>query len=134
MAAPALRSPRSRARTASPATAPTRAGFPWLQALVLGCVALLFAATLAEIGLRIVDLRASNLAGLQCLGSGTLLQGQKGLYVLDSSAGYDMRPNTCVRLKTREYDGVLRNKGPGLPGPEVAGAENGGGVRLVGLR
>src|SRR5260370_29771364 len=102
MAAPALRSPRSRARTAAPSTALPRAGFPWLPAFVLGCVALLFAATLAEIGLRIVDLRASNLAGLQCLGSGTLLQGQKGLYVLHSSAGFDIPPKHLLALQTRQ--------------------------------
>src|SRR5580704_1975230 len=82
--------------------------FPWLPLLILSGVVLVFAAVVAEIGLRVADLRASNLAGLQCLGTGTSLQNQKGLFVLDASAGYVMPPNTCVRLKTTEYDGVLK--------------------------
>jgi lysophospholipase L1-like esterase len=85
---------------------------------------------LAEIGLRVADLRATNLAGLQCVGAGTLLQGQKGLFVLDSAAGYAMRSSTCVRLKTTEYDGVLKTNSRGMVGPEV-GALGPGEFRIV---
>ena len=84
----------------------------------------------AEIGLRVADLRANNLAGLQCVGSGTLLSGQKGLFVLDAEAGYVMRPSTCVRLKTSEYDGVLKTNSSGMVGPEV-GAKPPGQFRIV---
>jgi lysophospholipase L1-like esterase len=105
--------------------------FPWLQAVVLLAVATLFAVMLVEIGLRVADLRATNLAGLQCVGSGTLLQGQKGLYVLDSVAGFSMRPNTCVRLKTGEYDGVLRTNGRGIVGPALPAAKAAGEFRIV---
>jgi lysophospholipase L1-like esterase len=93
--------------------------------------AVLFVAILAEIGLRVLDLRASNLVGLQCLGSATLLQGQKGLYVLDATAGYSMRPGTCVRLKTTEYDGVLRTNGRGMVGPSVPATKPPGEFRVV---
>ena len=131
MALPALRGHGPLVPAATSSAAPRRTSFPWLQALVLGCVLVVFVATVTEIGLRVADLRASNLAGLQCLGSGTLLQGQKGLYVLDASAGYDMRPNTCVRLKTSEYDGVLRTNGRGIVGPEVAATKPAGEFRVV---
>jgi len=97
---------------------------------VLGGVAILFIGMLAEIALRVADLRATNLAGLQCVGSGTSLQGQKGLFVLDAAAGYAMRPNTCVRLKTTEYDGVLKTNSKGMVGPEV-GAKSPGEFRIV---
>src|SRR5579864_2162852 len=96
-----------------------RRSFPWLQAVILVAAAILFVSILAEIALRVADLRANNLAGLKCVGAGTLLSGQKGLYVLDSDAGYAMRPDTCVRLKTPEYDGVLRTNSRGMVGPEV---------------
>jgi len=110
-----------------------RAGtsFPWLQAAVLVAVATLFAAMLVEIGLRVADLRATNLAGLQCVGSGTQLQGQKGLYVLDSMAGFSMRPDTCVRLKTVEYDGALRTNGRGMVGPTVSATKAADEFRIV---
>jgi lysophospholipase L1-like esterase len=97
-----------------------RAAFPWLPLLVLSVAVGLFAAMLAEIALRVGELRATNLAGLQCVGTSTLLQGQKGLYVLDSVAGYSMRPDTCVRLLSSEYDGVLRTNPQGLVGPPVS--------------
>ncbi len=110
-----------------------RAGtsFPWLQAAVLVAVATLFAAMLVEIGLRVADLRATNLAGLQCVGSGTQLQGQKGLYGLDSMAGFSMRPDTCVRLKTVEYDGVLRTNGRAMVGPTVSATKAADEFRIV---
>ena len=99
--------------------------------MVLLAAAVLFVAILAEIGLRVADLRASNLVGLQCVGSSTLLQGQKGLYVLDAMAGYSMRPGTCVRLKTSEYDGVLRTNGRGMVGPDVSDRKAPGEFRVV---
>ncbi len=66
------------------------APYPWGPAIALGIVGLVFLACLAEIGLRIADLRATNMAALQCVGSATSLQTQYGLYVLDSNAGYVM--------------------------------------------
>ncbi len=93
-------------------------------------VAVLLLGMLAEIALRVADLRATNLAALQCVGSGTLLQDQKGLFVLDSQAGYAMRPDTCVRLKTTEYDGVLKTNSQGLVGP-VVGPKAPGEFRIV---
>ena len=108
-----------------------RGGFPWLQAAVLLGVALVFVAAITEIGLRVADLRANNMAGLQCVGSSTQLQDQKGLYVLDAMAGYVMRSDTCVRLKTSEYDGVLRTNSRGMVGPEVPAAKPPGEFRIV---
>jgi hypothetical protein len=105
--------------------------FPWVPLLVLAAVAVLFAGMLAEITLRVAELRASSLAGLQCIGSSTLLQGQKGLYVLEPTAGYSMRADACVRLKTSEYDGVLRTNGRGMVGPEVAANKSAGEFRIV---
>src|SRR5260370_13439183 len=105
--------------------------FPWVPLVVLSVVVGLFAAVLAEIALRVGELRATNLIGLQCVGTSTLLQGQKGLYVLDSAAGYSMRPNTCVRLETSEYDGVLRAKGQGLVGPPIAPPKPADELRIV---
>jgi lysophospholipase L1-like esterase len=105
--------------------------FPWLPLVVLCVVVGLFAAMLAEISLRVGELRATNLVGLQCLGTSTSLQGQKGLYVLDSAAGYSMRPNTCVRLETSEYDGVLRTNGQGLVGPAVNATKPADEFRII---
>lgn len=105
--------------------------FPWVQASVLAVVALVFLAAVSEIALRVADLRANNLAGLQCVGSGTQLQGQKGLYLVDEGAGYVMRPNTCVRLKTSEYDGVLKTNSLGLVGPELPPTKPAGEFRVV---
>src|SRR5579871_978321 len=105
--------------------------FPWLQFGVLAVVSVVFLAILAEIALRVEDLRANNLAGLQCVGSGTLLQDQKGLFVLDPTAGYAMRPDTCVRLKTSEYDGVLKTNAQGIVGPSVPATKPPGEFRIV---
>jgi hypothetical protein len=93
--------------------------FPWLPLLVLGSVALVFAAMVAEIVLRVGELRESNLVELQCAGAGALLQGQKGLFRLDEFSGFSMRPNLCVRLKSPEYDQVLRTNDRGFVGPSV---------------
>jgi lysophospholipase L1-like esterase len=105
--------------------------FPWWQAIVLVGAALVFLAAVAEIGLRVADLRANNLAGLQCVGSGTQLQNQKGLYLVDPGAGYLMRPNTCVRLKTTEYDGILKTNSLGMVGPELPATKPAGEFRVV---
>src|SRR5579859_5303097 len=105
--------------------------FPWVPLVILSLVMGLFAAMLAEIALRVGELRATNLVGLQCVGSSSLLQGQKGLYVLDPQAGYSMRPNTCVRLETTEYDGVLRTNAQGLVGPPVSAARAADEYRIV---
>jgi lysophospholipase L1-like esterase len=93
--------------------------YPWVQAIVLGAAGLVFLAAVTEIGLRVADLRATNLAALQCVGATTSLSTQYGLYVLDDRAGYVMPPDTCVRLKTTEYDGTLRTNSRGMVGPEV---------------
>ena len=106
-------------------------GFPWLQAIVLIAVAVVFLAAVSEIGLRVADLHANNLAGLQCVGAGTQLQSQKGLYLVDPGAGYVMRPNTCVRLKTTEYDGVLKTNSLGMVGPELPATKPAGEFRIV---
>src|SRR5579864_6994261 len=105
--------------------------FPWGPALVLSVVALVFLASVAEIALRVADLRASNMVALQCVGASTSLQNQYGLYVLDDLAGYVMRPNTCVRLKTTEYDGILRTNSRGIVGPDVPAIKPAGEFRVV---
>jgi len=93
--------------------------YPWVQAIVLGVAGLVFLAALTEIGFRVADLRATNLAALQCVGTTKSLNNQYGLYVLDDRAGYVMPPDTCVRLQTTEYDGILRTNSRGMVGPEV---------------
>src|SRR5689334_13172599 len=121
----ALRGGAYRQEAASPgvlAEGPT-AHFPWPQAIVLAVAAVVFVASIAEIALRVVDLHATNLAALQCVGSSTSLQSQKGLFVLDDQAGYVMRQDACVRLKTTEYDGILRTNSQGMVGPEVPPAK-----------
>ena len=126
MALHAVGAARDRARGQTRTSA-----FPWVPLLVLSAMALVFLALLAEVGLRVAELRASNLVGLQCLGASALLQGQKGLYVLDSTAGYAMRPDTCVRLKTSEYDGVLRTNSQGMVGPVLPPNKAVGEKRIV---
>jgi lysophospholipase L1-like esterase len=122
-------------RTEHPPLGETRhhavGGFPWWQAVVLIGVGLVFLASVSEIGLRVADLHANNLAGLQCVGSGTQLQSQKGLYLVDRGAGYVMRPETCVRLKTPEYDGVLKTNSLGMVGPELPVTKPAGEFRVV---
>src|SRR5260370_19808149 len=94
--------------------------FPWLLLVILCPVGLVFAAMVGEIALRIGELRASNLVELQCAGASGLLQGQKGLFQLDAFSGFSMRPNLCVRLKSPEYDQLLRTNDRGFVGPAVA--------------
>lgn len=130
MATRVVRTDHAPARTFVP-TIRGQAGFPWLHALILLAAAVLFLIAVAEIGLRIADLHENNLAGLRCVGAGTLLQGQKGLYVLDSLAGFEMHADTCVRLKTSEYDGVLRTNSKGMVGPEVLASKPPDEFRIV---
>lgn len=105
--------------------------FPWGQLLVLCGVALAFVSIAAEIVLRIGELRESNLVELQCAGAGTLLEGQKGLFRLDSFSGFAMRPGVCVRLRSPEYDQVLRTNSRGFVGPEVPDTKPPGEFRVV---
>lgn len=109
----------------------SRASFPWLPLLVLVVAAVVFVGIVAEIGLRIAELRASNLVGLRCVGAEHVLNGQKGLYILDSEAGYRMQPNACVRLKSTEYDGILKTNANGMVGPAVAASKDPGEFRIV---
>src|SRR5262245_35814321 len=105
--------------------------YPWGQAIVLALAGLVFIAAAAEIALRVVELRATNLAALQCVGASASLSNQHGLYVLDDRAGYVMPPDTCVRLETTEYDGILRTNSRGMVGPEVPGSKPSGEFRVV---
>jgi hypothetical protein len=122
---------RQRAATSAGYAEEPAARFPWFQAIVLGVAAVVFLAAIAEIALRVVDLHATNMAALQCVGSSTSLQSQKGLFVLDDQAGYVMRQDACVRLKTTEYDGILRTNSRGMVGPEVPPAKAPGEFRVV---
>lgn len=105
--------------------------YPWLQLVLLCAAALLFIAMLLEITLRIGELRASNLTELQCAGSLTLLQGQKGLFRLDNESAFAMRPDVCVRLRSTEYDQVLRTNDRGFVGPDVPSVKGPGEFRIV---
>ena len=131
MASRGVRVPRAPLEGLAPSGRVRTVSFPWGPAVVLALAALVFLACVAEIGLRVADLRATNMAALQCLGTSTALQNQKGLYVLDASAGYVMRPDTCVRLKTTEYDGILKTNTRGMVGPDVADAKPAGEFRVV---
>ena len=120
------------ARTAPAEHAPgVRRPFPLLPFIVLAAVAVVFVALLGEIVLRVGELRESNLVELQCAGAGALLQGQKGLFQLDTYSGFSMRPNLCVRLKSTEYDQVLRTNSHGFAGPEVATPKPADEFRIV---
>ncbi|MBV9324603.1 MAG: hypothetical protein JO352_12535 [Chloroflexi bacterium] len=72
----------------------------------------LLVVALGEIVLRIGALREPGLVELQCDGAASLLDVQQGLFDLDSVSGYRMRPNTCVRLQSSEYDEVLLRPTP----------------------
>jgi lysophospholipase L1-like esterase len=108
-----------------------RKPFPWLPLVVLCAILLVFAAIVAEIVLRVGELRESNLVELQCAGAGALLQGQKGLFRLDSYSGFAMRPDLCVRLRSPEYDQVLRTNSRGFVGPDVASPKAADEFRIV---
>ncbi len=103
-------------------------------ALVLGTFGLaiaLLVLVLGEIGLRIGALRESGLVELQCAGTASLLDGQKGLFELDAVSGYRMRPNTCVRLQSSEYDQVLKTNTHGFVGPDIPAEKPPGEFRIV---
>jgi len=88
-------------------------------------------ATVAEIVLRVGAMRESNLIELHCIGTGALLNGQKGLFELDAVSGYKMQPNICVRLQADEYDQVLKTNSQGFVGPEVPALKAPGEFRIV---
>jgi lysophospholipase L1-like esterase len=103
----------------------------WLVLIVFGGAMVLFVAVLAEVALRVGELRDLASADPRCAGSDTAQLTQKGLYTLDPAAGYVMRPNLCVRLRTTEYDEVLRTNSRGLPGPELPPTKPVGEFRIV---
>jgi len=103
----------------------------WLVLMAFGGAMLLFVAVLAEVALRVGDLRTFATADPRCAGSDAAQLTQKGLYTLDRAAGYVMRPNLCVRLRTTEYDEVLRTNGRGLAGPELPPSKPAGEFRIV---
>ena len=105
--------------------------FPWAELLVLCGVLALFCGVLGEIALRVGELRASDFADLACAGSTGILQGQHGLFQIDAQSGFSMRPNLCVRLRSREYDQVLRTNSHGFVGPDVPSAKPPGEFRIV---
>ncbi|HEY2592533.1 MAG TPA: hypothetical protein VGK33_01380, partial [Chloroflexota bacterium] len=107
----------------------TPSAFVVLGSFGLAVVLLLLA--LAEIGLRIGALNESGAVELQCAGAASLLDGQKGLFELDAVSGYRMRPNTCVRLQSSEYDQVLKTNVHGFVGPDVAAPKPPGEFRIV---
>ncbi|MBV9897481.1 MAG: hypothetical protein JO020_25260 [Chloroflexi bacterium] len=112
-------------------SATREAAFPWPQLVVLCAAMVLFSGTLTEIGLRVAELRASEFADLECAGSNGILQGQHGLFRLDAQSGFAMRPNLCVRLRSPEYDQVLRTNGHGFVGPDVPPVKPPGEFRIV---
>ena len=87
--------------------------------LVFGIASVTLVATLGEVSLRSIALLNSASADPRCAGSDLTQLTQKGLYVPDLVAGYVMRPNMCIRLRTGEYDEVLRTNSRGLVGPDV---------------
>jgi lysophospholipase L1-like esterase len=99
--------------------APPKQSFPCGPLIVLIGAGVLFVAMLAEIVLRVGELRVSNFLDLECAGSQAVLQGQKGLFELDTESGFKMRPNVCVRLRSTEYNQVLRTNNRGFVGPDV---------------
>jgi hypothetical protein len=106
-------------------------GFPWRQLVVLSLSAITFVAIVAEVVLRLVALPASGAVALQCLGAGTVLSGQKGLFRLDADSGFAMRPDVCVHLRSPEYDQVLRTNHRGFVGPDVPEPKPAGEFRIV---
>ena len=108
-----------------------RRPFPWLPLLVLSGVALLLVALVGEIVVRLADLRWTQLSHPECLGAQAILNGQKGLFRIDADAGYTMRPNACVLLRSREYDEVLLTNSHGLVGPELPPSKPPGEFRIV---
>ncbi len=99
--------------------------------MVFGGAMVLLLGVLAEVALRVGDLRNAATADPRCAGSDAAQLTQKGLYALDAAAGYVMRPNLCVRLRTTEYDEVLRTNSRGLAGPDLPATKPVGEFRIV---
>jgi lysophospholipase L1-like esterase len=121
----------SSSQTVTGTTAHPHRPFPWVPLLVLCGAALLFVAVVAEIVLQVAERRTALLLDGQCAGSATILNGQKGLFQIDAVAGYVMRPNVCVQLRTTEYDQVLRTNNRGFAGPDVPATKAAGEYRVV---
>jgi len=105
--------------------------FPWIPFVVLCVVAVLLVAVGTEIVLQVGELGTARALGAQCAGSGTVLDGQKGLFEIDAAAGYVMRPGVCVQLRSQEYDQVLRTNNRGFAGPDVPDTKAPGEFRVV---
>jgi hypothetical protein len=87
----------------------------WLVLLAFAAASFLLIVALGETALRLNDLRFTAQADPRCAASDAAQASQKGLYIADAGAGYVMRRNACVRLRTAEYDEVLRaNEVPGI--------------------
>jgi lysophospholipase L1-like esterase len=99
--------------------------------LVFGASVVVLVAAVAEMVLRLTALQTSAAADPRCAGSDAAQSNQRGLYIPDPAAGYVMRPNVCVRLRTGEYDEVLRTNSRGLAGPEVPDTKAPGEFRIV---
>lgn len=84
-----------------------------------------------EIVLQLGELRTARALDATCAGSSTVLDGQKGLFQIDPGAGYVMRPNVCVQLRSAEYDQVLRTNNRGFAGPDISGTKPPGEFRVV---
>jgi lysophospholipase L1-like esterase len=102
-----------------------------LPFVVLCGVGLLMTALVGEIGVRIADLRATQLRHPECLRAQSILNGQKGLFQIDPQAGYVMRPNLCVLLRSQEYDQALLTNSHGLVGPDLPANKPPGEFRVV---
>ena len=107
------------------------ARFPWLPLFALLGVALLLIGLVGEIVIRAADLRATTLDHPECLRAQAILNGQKGLFQIDPQAGYAMRPNQCVVLRSQEYDQVLVTNSHGLVGPDLPATKPPGEFRVV---
>lgn len=99
--------------------------------LCFGTAVVLLLGVLAEVALRLAALPYSAGADPRCAGSDVAQATQKGLFQIDPRAGYTMRANLCVRLRTSEYDQVLRTNSRGLAGPEVPAVKPPGEFRIV---
>lgn len=110
---------------------PLRRSFPLLPAVVLLAVLVVFAGVVGEIGLRVVQLATTPRGpDPRCAGLAAV-DGQRDVFRLDPVAGYTMRPGICVRLKSSEFDEVLRTNSRGNVGPEVPETKAPGERRVV---
>ena len=107
------------------------ARFPWLPFLALLGVAVVLLGLIGEIVLRAADFRATQLSHPECLRAQAILNGQKGLFQIDAQAGYVMRANQCVLLRSQEYDQVLVTNSHGLVGPDLPASKPSDEFRVV---